>query len=664
MGFVVAREPAERRAPERERSVRAKLVDAREEFLRARRTRPPRATRHGGRGTARARSRSRGRSRAPRARSRSRVPVALEEERARQSAFTRRPVPDLGEQSLRLVLLCGSVQRSASARYGTTAADAVPAASVAASSRCALPPPAWARPKALARFWRDCVSTWVRSERSVCTSLAIASSSRVSGSPGGSGGNWGISELTVSAATSPGYQLRSTDHDQTRAAASRRRQVSSSGADASHSSRQPIRRAWLARDERGVGRVEEVDVGVHVIRLSGGHAWPRARRRAGPPAPLRAGTRAASPGRGVSAHCRSGSSSRVPPSRVGELRRQARSVRRGPGRPSARLRVRRIVEPQRRARAAGGDGAGERDVVGVAEALPFVEIRKCSSEHGVSSLAPTFFWLPWCGSLTASTATGWPPRALASAQSAPPSTVGNASAREQAARAPVLEQEGDAAAVRDGRVVGGLRGCEGLQVAERLGRARRLASSGLAALEARQRRVPDRRSASSRFGVGDSSVIFGPSGRRELAEGAITLGRPRGRRRSGSRQRPRRAAPGQSSTRSSPSATLRVRASPGCRELRERVEPTSPTVDVVPRQQREHAADVVGVDVRHDDDVDHALAGREGVDPRLDALRQPRAGRRRPASARGGRVAGALDPDRVSVGGVQDLDRDCGSHST
>ena len=67
--------------------------------------------------------------------------------------------------------------------------------------------------------------------------------------------------------------------------------------------------------------------------------------------------------------------------------------------------------------------------------------------------------------------------------------------------------------------------------------------------------------------------------------------------------------------------------------------------------------------MRHDHDVDRALAGRQRVDPRLDGcgrLGRAAVDQHPPRTAV---VAGALDPDRVPVGGVQNLDRDCGSHT-
>ena len=96
------------------------------------------------------------------------------------------------------------------------------------------------------------------------------------------------------------------------------------------------------------------------------------------------------------------------------------------------------------------------------------------------------------------------------------------------------------------------------------------------------------------------------------------------------------------------------------RELGKCVEPDVPDLNVLAREKRKHAADVVGVDVRHDDEVDHTLASGERVDTRLQCLcslggspvedHPPRS-----------TLACTLDPDRVAVGGLQKIDRDsCG----
>ena len=99
----------------------------------------------------------------------------------------------------------------------------------------------------------------------------------------------------------------------------------------------------------------------------------------------------------------------------------------------------------------------------------------------------------------------------------------------------------------------------------------------------------------------------------------------------------------------------------GLWELSEAVEPHVADLQIVACKQRQHPADVIRVDMRHHNDVEHPITRREGMNPRRECIR----GLRRTAiDDHAPRTTGAraLNPDGVSVRAPQHFHRDRGTH--
>ena len=116
-----------------------------------------------------------------------------------------------------------------------------------------------------------------------------------------------------------------------------------------------------------------------------------------------------------------------------------------------------VVEPEGRAGlGASSDDAGEGGVVGVVEDVAVGGDEVVAGRRRLRAAAvTTLAWLPWWGSLSASTARGvLAPRARATAAESGREHRAEGVGPEQDARAAVLDEQGDAAAVGHGGVLG------------------------------------------------------------------------------------------------------------------------------------------------------------------------------------------------------------------